>query len=68
MCRAAKGYHGEICDIRQRNTDKGWTEAASAEVQPYLCDFVKKVLAFYRKIVYSISCCGMIAVKREVAA
>ena len=28
----------------------------------------KKVLAFLNKTMYNINCCGMIAVKREVAA
>ena len=30
--------------------------------------FLKKMLAFPKIIVYTIKCCGMIAVKREVAA
>lgn len=29
---------------------------------------IKKVLAFLNKTMYNINCCGMIAVKREVAA
>lgn len=29
---------------------------------------IKKVLAFLGKTMYNINCCGMIAVKREVAA
>ena len=29
---------------------------------------IKKVLAFFGKTMYNINCCGMIAVKREVAA
>ena len=38
-----------------------------------LCNFhvkekIKKVLAFLNKTMYNINCCGMIAVKREVAA
>ena len=38
-----------------------------------LCNFhvkekIKKVLAFLGKTMYNINCCGMIAVKREVAA